>query len=252
MTETAILSVKNSRKQIQTILDGHDDRLIVLFNPASDSFPFPSSQHYAELKALYSAFSKDLLIILYVKLDYLIVPHSSGDDHSISDDVTTININKSLHALRQHLHKASSLGIPIACDVNDNITHNYFDDLLSLGISNSKLANSQSHTALISGLPFPVAFSVDKSDDLVPAVEAIDSAASSHRYFGISQEGLIAVSRTRGNSYGFVKLNFGDHENPESYGALPGMEKERGRPKVLVDCATHGKARLVMESNILT
>ncbi|KAF4945088.1 hypothetical protein FGADI_12202 [Fusarium gaditjirri] len=252
LTETATLTVRDSRKQIQAILDGLDDRFIVLLTPTSVSFPFPLSQDYAELKSLCSAFSKDLLIMLYMELEDLAVPHSDRGIHSTTDDITTCNINKSLHALRQHFHKASSLGIPIACDVNDNITHNYFDDLLSLGISNSKLASSQSHTALVSGLPFPVAFSVNKSDDLVPALEAIDSASSGHQYLGISQEGLIAISRTRGNSYGFVKLNASEHEHPESYGALPGMEKKRGRPMVLLDCATHGKTRLVINYHATT
>ncbi|CZR47904.1 putative 3-deoxy-D-arabino-heptulosonate 7-phosphate (DAHP) synthase isoenzyme [Fusarium proliferatum ET1] len=242
MTETATLTVQHSRKQIQAILDGHDDRFIVLLTPTSDSFPFPLSQDYTELKSLCSAFSKDLLIVLYSELDYLAVPHSNTGIHSTTDDVTTCNINKSLHALRQHFHKASSSGIPIACDVNDNIAHNYFDDLLSLGISNSKLASSQSHTALVSGLPFPVAFSVNKSDDLLPTLQAIDSASSGHQYLGISQEGLIAISKSRGNSYGFVKLNSNEHEHPEFYGTLPGMKNKTGRPKVLLDCAAHGVA----------
>ncbi|KAF5648092.1 phospho-2-dehydro-3-deoxyheptonate aldolase [Fusarium sp. NRRL 52700] len=252
MTETATLTVRNSRKQIQAILDGHDDRFIVLLTPSSNSFPFPLSQDYAELESICSAFSKDLLIMLYMELDYLAVPHSNRGIHNTTDNAATCNINKSLHALRQHFHKASSLGIPIACDVNDHITHSYFEDLLSLGISNSKLASSQSHTALVSGLPFPVAFSVDKSDDLVQTLEAIDSASSGHQYLGISQEGLIALSRTRGNSYGFVKLNFSEHEHPESYGALLGMEKNRRQTMVLLDCAAYGKAHLVINYHTMT
>lgn len=176
-----------------------------------------------------------------MKIDYPGTHASTYGKHEAYGNFSTQNINQKVRLMRQRLQDVASLGIPIACDINDSITYNYIADLISLGISDPTVSGSNSHAELVSGLSFPVAFGVDAEFGLSPVLNAIESASLGHHHFGISHEGLVAISRTRGNRYGLINLNTREDGLTRICTVEKAMENRGIRPVILLDCSVHGE-----------
>jgi 3-deoxy-7-phosphoheptulonate synthase len=63
---------------------------------------------------------------------------------------------------------------------------------------------------MASGLSTPVGFKNATDGDILPALNAIKSAAGPHSFLGINMQGRSAIVRTQGNPYGHIVLRGGD------------------------------------------
>ncbi len=97
---------------------------------------------------------------------------------------------------------------------------------------------------MASGLSMPVGFKNGTNGSLDVAINALKSAAYSHRFMGINKQGQVALIRTSGNPDGHVILRGGEQPNydAQSIAECEQALKAQGiDPAIVVDCS-HGNS----------
>ena len=90
----------------------------------------------------------------------------------------------------------------------------------------------------------PIGFKNGTNGGLGVAINALQSAAHSHRFMGINRQGQVALIKTSGNPDGHVILRGGKHPNYDSVNvALCEQElaKQNLEPGIVIDCS-HGNS----------
>ena len=156
----------------------------------------------------------------------------------------TFDINKGLFSARQLFANVTAIGLPIITEMLDTISPQYFDDLISVGAVGARTVESQLHRQLASGISCPVGFKNGTDGGTQVAVNAIQAAAESHHFIGVTKQGLAAIINTTGNEDGFIILRGGSggtNFDPASVAAAKAsLRKNRLREVVVIDCS-HGR-----------
>jgi 3-deoxy-7-phosphoheptulonate synthase len=141
---------------------------------------------------------------------------------------------------RELLLDIAEMGLPASTEALDPITPQYIGDLITWTAIGARTTESQTHREMASGLSTPVGFKNGTDGSLQVAINALQSAASSHSFLGIDQNGRSAVIRTRGNRYGHVVLRGGARPNYDSV-SISLAEQELAAAgisaKLMVDCS---------------
>jgi len=191
--------VAESRNTIRRILNGEDDRLLVIVGPCS-IHDIKSGLEYAKrLKELSERVSDKLFLVMRV---YFEKPRTTvgwkglimDPDLDGSDD-----ISKGLHMARHFLREVIALGVPTATELLDPITPQYIADLICWSAIGARTSESQTHRQMASGLSMPIGFKNTVSGDLVAAVNAIGSASKPQTFLGVSEQGVASAVSTSGN-----------------------------------------------------
>ena len=223
--------IYNSRKTIQNILDGKDNRLLVVVGPCSIHH-YDTAIEYAKL--LSELKFKNLFIVMRV---YFEKPRTSvGWKGFIYDpDLdNSNNINKGLTLARKLLEEITKLRIPIGVEFLDTITPQYLADLVSWGAIGARTTESQIHRQLASGLSMPIGFKNLTDGNIDKAINGIKSANNQHTFLGINIEGKVSVVETSGNKYSHLILRGGEKPNYDidTIINLPKLDK-----KIIIDCS---------------
>jgi 3-deoxy-7-phosphoheptulonate synthase len=224
--------INDSRITIQNILDGKDDRLLVIVGPCS-IHNYESAIEYASLlsKLKYD----NLFIVMRV---YFEKPRTSvGWKGFIYDpDLdNSNNINKGLTLARQLLEYITKLRVPIGVEFLDTITPQYLADLVSWGAIGARTTESQIHRQLASGLSMPIGFKNLTDGNIEKAINGIKSANNQHTFLGINEEGKVSVVETKGNNYSHLILRGGSNKSNydiDTISSLPKLDK-----KIIIDCS---------------
>ena len=98
---------------------------------------------------------------------------------------------------------------------------------------------------MASGLSMPVGFKNGTDGSLGTAINAMQAAASGHRFMGINRDGQVALLNTQGNPDGHVILRGGKQTNYDSV-SVTECENEMNAaglsPSLMVDCS-HANSR---------
>ena len=190
-----------------------------------------------------SKLSDDLCIIMRA---YLEKPRTTVGWKGLINDPDideTFRINKGLRVSRQLFCDLTGAGTPIASEMLDTISPQFFSDLISLGAIGARTTESQLHRELASGLSFPMGFKNGTDGSLGVAIDAVGAAASKHHFMGVTKQGLAAIIRTSGNEHGFVILRggtSGTNFDPESVKLTrEQLRKKKQREVMMIDCS-HG------------
>jgi 3-deoxy-7-phosphoheptulonate synthase len=224
--------IDKSRETIKNILDGKDNRLLVIVGPCS-IHNYNSAIEYASL--LSQLQFKNLFIIMRV---YFEKPRTSvGWKGFIYDpDLdNSNNINKGLTLARSLLEHITKLRIPIGVEFLDTITPQYLADLVSWGAIGARTTESQIHRQLASGLSMPIGFKNLTDGNIEKAINGIKSANNSHTFLGIDEKGKASIVETSGNKYSHLILRGGSDKpnyDIETISSLPKLDK-----KIIVDCS---------------
>ncbi|CAB1275844.1 3-deoxy-7-phosphoheptulonate synthase [Candidatus Nitrosacidococcus tergens] len=244
ITYEAATTVHQTRQEIQQILKGEDDRVIVIVGPCS-IHDAKSAWEYAErLKQLKTKLKDNLLVIMRV---YFEKPRSTVgwkgfiNDPHLND---SFQINEGLHLARKLLLDLASAGIPAATEFLDLISPQYVADLISWGAIGARTIESQVHRELASGLSCPVGFKNATNGSPDPAIAAILSASKPHHFLSVTREGHSAIVSTTGNSDCHLILRGGkapnyDRESIDS--TAKKLAKAGLVPQVMIDCS-HGNS----------
>ncbi|SCU96764.1 LAMI_0F07668g1_1 [Lachancea mirantina] len=241
-TEVCLNTVKRGRREACNIIDGTDDRVLVVVGPCSIHDLDQAQEYATRLKKLSDELSSDLCIIMRA---YLEKPRTTvGWKGLINDpDVdNTFNINKGIQAARQLFVNLTSAGVPIGSEMLDTISPQYLADLLSFGAIGARTTESQLHRELASGLSFPIGFKNGTDGTLGVAVDAVSAAAHSHRFMGVTKHGVAAITTTKGNEHCFVILRGGKKgTNYDAKSVAEAKAQLPGKCGLMVDCS-HGNS----------
>ena len=240
ITEKSSSCVFHAREQIQKVLHGEDDRLLVVVGPCSIHDPVAARDYANRLLALKNELEDDLLIVMRV---YFEKPRTTVGWKGLINDPNldgSFEINKGLRLARELLVDLNNMGIPAGTEYLDLISPQYVADLVSWGAIGARTTESQVHRELSSGLSCPVGFKNATDGGLQVAVDAIGSATRPHHFLSVTKEGKSAIFSTSGNPDCHVILRGGKDTNydPTSIEeACASLQKANLEPRVMVDCS---------------
>ena len=209
VTENASNTVFEARRQIIDILNGSDDRLVVVVGPCSIHDPVAGLDYARRLKALADEVADSIMLVMRV---YFEKPRTAtGWKGFINDPFMddSFRIDVGMERARKFLLDVCEIGLPTGTEALDPIAPQYYGDLITWTAIGARTTESQTHREMASGLSTPVGFKNATDGDLEVAVNAIISAANPHSFLGINSAGQSSITRTRGNAYGHVVLRGG-------------------------------------------
>lgn len=199
ITESASQTVLQARKEVQDILHGRDDRLLVIMGPCSIHDPKAALEYAERVKGLREKYAQDLLIIMRV---YFEKPRTTVGWKGLINDPDldgSFAIDKGLRLARRLLLDLNEMGVPAGVEFLDIVTPQYVADLVSWGAIGARTTESQVHRELASGLSCPVGFKNGTAGSVQIAVDAIRAANHSHVFLSLTQAGQAAIFTTTGN-----------------------------------------------------
>ena len=236
--EAAQALVEASRAAISRVLQGQDDRLVVVVGPCSIHDHDQAMDYARQLQAQAAALQGELLLVMRVYFEkprttvgwkgYINDPHLDG----------SFAINEGLAMARRLLLDILALGLPVATEFLDLLSPQFISDLVSWGAIGARTTESQSHRQLASGLSCPVGFKNGTDGGVKVASDAIQAAQASHAFMGMTKMGQAAIFETRGNQDCHVILRGGKQPNYSAadVDATCGLLDSAGlRPQVMID-----------------
>jgi 3-deoxy-7-phosphoheptulonate synthase len=235
-------AVVRGRGEVGNVLDGTDDRVLVVVGPCSVHDPAAALDYAGRLAELSRGLSNDLLIAMRV---YFEKPRTTTGWKGLINDPhldDSGDVNTGLRTARRLLLEVLDLGLPVGTEFLDPITPQYIADAVAWGAIGARTTESQTHRQLGSGLSMPVGFKNRTDGDVQVAVDAVRAAAAPHAFAGIDDNGAPAVLYTTGNPDGHVILRGGrGAPNHREEGVALALERLRaaGLPERLVIDASH-------------
>ena len=206
-------NILSSRKTVEDIFLGNDDRLIVIVGPCSIHDIKAAKEYALKLQSLQKEVEKSIYIIMRV---YFEKPRTTvGWKGLISDpDMdNTLDVEKGLRQGRELLVWLAEEGVPTGTEALNPITPQYLADLISWCAIGARTTESQTHREMSSGLSMPVGFKNGTDGNLTMAINAIKACSSKQSFLGINDKGQIATFKAKGNKSSHIILRGGIQPN---------------------------------------
>ncbi len=238
--------VVQGRSEIRAVLDGVDDRLLVVVGPCSVHDVAATLEYAQRLAHEAARLHSELAIAMRV---YFEKPRTTTGWKGLINDPHldgSGDVNEGLRMARGLLVQVLELGLPVGCEFLDPITPQYISDAVSWGAIGARTTESQIHRQLGSGLSMPVGFKNRTDGDVQVAVDAVRAAAVRHAFAGIDVDGTPAILYTRGNPDCHIILRGG--AQAPNYGSVPVGEalarlRAAGLPERIVIDVSHDNSR---------
>ena len=205
--------IADTRKRIQNILHGKDDRLLVIIGPCSIHDPQAAVEYARKLKAERDRHAKDLEVVMRV---YFEKPRTTVGWKGLINDPyldESFRINEGLRIARDLLVRINNEGVPAGSEFLDVISPQYIGDLISWGAIGARTTESQVHRELASGLSAPIGFKNGTDGNIRIALDAIQAARRGHHFLSVHKNGQVATVETNGNKDCHVILRGGKTPN---------------------------------------
>ena len=234
-------AVLRGREAIADILEGRDERLLVIAGPCSIHDERAALEYAGRLAALSAEVGERVCVAMRV---YFEKPRTTvGWKGMIYDpDLDgSFDIADGLARARRLLIAIAGMGLPAATEFLDPITPQYLADLIAWTAIGARTTESQTHRQMASGLSMPVGFKNGTDGNIQIAVDAMLAAREPHAFLGIDGDGHASTVLTKGNPHGHIVLrgaaagpNYGASDVRAVYGRL----EAAGLPRqALVDCS---------------
>ena len=205
--------VGDTRRNVRRILDGQDDRLLVVIGPCSIHDPAAALDYARRLKVQRDKYASTLEIVMRV---YFEKPRTTVGWKGLINDPyldQSFRIHEGLRIARQLLVDINRLGVPAGSEFLDVISPQYIGDLISWGAIGARTTESQVHRELASGLSAPIGFKNGTDGNLKIATDAIQAASRAHHFLSVHKNGQVAIVQTKGNKDCHVILRGGKSPN---------------------------------------
>ena len=237
--------IQAHRQTVRDILNGTDDRLLVITGPCSLHDPKVALEYGHRLSELSRQLDDKVFLVMraYVEKPRTTVgwkgmlydPHLDG-----SNDIGT-GLNVSRHLLLD----LARLGLPLATELLHPMAADYLGDLLSWAAIGARTTESQIHREMVSGLPMPVGFKNGTDGSIDVASDAMGAAEHPHTHLGTDDNGHSALLQTAGNPDTHLVLR-GGHQGPNYDAdsirtAVDALQAKGRNPRLIVDCS-HGNS----------
>ena len=237
--------VDRGRDQVRAIMDGVDDRLLVIVGPCSIHDPKAGLEYARRLVSQAEKHKEDLLIVMRT---YFEKPRTTIGWKGLINDPHldgSHDIAAGLRAARGFLKQVTALGLPTATEFLEPISPQYMADLVSWGAIGARTTESQIHRQLASGLSMPIGFKNGTDGDLQVAIDACGASAAEQAFLGIDDDGRAALVATSGNPDTHVILRGGrkgPNYSADDVAAASAKLAAKGlNPRLIVD-ASHANS----------
>ena len=251
-SDAAAVTTLKAREQIQDILQGEDDRLLVICGPCSIHDVDAAIDYGGRLLRVKQKHENELVLVMRV---YFEKPRTTVGWKGLINDPDldqSFDINKGLHLARKLLLDLNEMGMPAGTEYLDLITPQYLADLISWGAIGARTTESQLHRELTSGLSCPVGLKNGTNGNLDIAVDAIRAAARPHRFLSLTKHGQSSIYTTTGNPYCHIILRGGREPNFDAKNVELACEKLNLAgliPQVMIDFS-HANSRKIPENQL--
>jgi len=244
LSEQTAQFILDSRHKVEQVINGEDDRILVVVGPCSIHDTEAAIDYAKKLKVLADKYQDDLLIIMRV---YFEKPRTTvGWKGLISDpDLDkSFHVAKGLRLARSLLLEINNIGLPAGTEFLDMVTGQYISDLISWGAIGARTTESQVHRELASALSCPVGFKNGTDGNVKIAVDAIKASSVPHVLYSPDKKGQMCIYRTHGNPYAHVILrggkvpNYSEQDIQKTKEILSSSSVEH---PIMVDCS-HGNS----------
>ena len=236
-----IRTVAASRATARAILNGEDDRLLVIVGPCSIHDAVAALDYARRLADLSAEVSDRYFIVMRV---YFEKPRTTIGWKGLINDPhldDSCDVAHGISVARKLLLDILDLGLPAGTEFLDPIIPQYIADLISWAAIGARTTESQTHRELASGLSMPVGFKNGTDGSIQTALDAMKSSNAPHSFLGIDQDGATSIIKTSGNPDSHLVLRGG--RSGGNYGAehvaaaSAGLQKSGLHPAVMVDCS---------------
>jgi 3-deoxy-7-phosphoheptulonate synthase len=243
LTERGAVAVRRARREVTRIIDGQDDRLLVIVGPCSIHDPVAGHDYASRLRRIRDRLAPDLLIVMRA---YFEKPRTTIGWKGLINDPgrdSSFAVNQGLRLARKFLLDLAEIGMPAGCEFLDPISWQFTADLVAWGAIGARTSESQVHRELASGLPVPVGFKNGTEANVQIAIDAVRTAAHPHCCLGMTEHGQAAIVSTPGNPACHIVLRGGtsgpNHDAISVANALTTLVKSGLPPRLMID-TSHG------------
>ncbi|WP_139411248.1 3-deoxy-7-phosphoheptulonate synthase [Aeromonas veronii] len=237
--------IARSRQQARHILQGEDDRLLLVIGPCSIHDPEAARDYGGRLAELQGQYGEQLQLVMRTYFEkprttlgwkgFIFDPDLDGSDQ----------LEKGLTQARELLLALGQEGLACATEFLDLTSMLYLGDLISWGAIGARTTESQLHRQLASALPCPIGFKNGTDGNIRIAVEAILASRAAHLYTQPSGDGQLALVRSHGNPDCHLILRGGRQPNYSSHHVAEAGEllcQHHLSPRLMIDCS-HGNSQ---------
>ena len=237
--------VSGHRLDIERIIDGADERMLIILGPCSIHDPQAGLEFARRLAGLAEDVKDRILIAMRV---YFEKPRTTVGWKGYINDPNlngTYDVKKGMAKAREFLLDVCKVGLPAATEFLEPFTPQYLGDLVAWGAIGARTTESQIHRLIASGLSMPMGFKNGTGGTVQIAVDAIVAARSEHVFLGIDDDGVASIVKTAGNPAGHLILRGGktgpNYDARSVASAQRTLEKSDLKPNLIVDCS-HGNS----------
>lgn len=237
--------INEKRKEISQILNGSDNRLLVIIGPCSIHDPQAGLEYAQKLANIQEKYRNELLIVMRTYFEKprtrigwkgLIVDPELNNSH---------NMNKGLLVARQFLKEVIELKLATATEFLDTTVYPYISDLICWGAIGARTTESQTHRQMASGIPCPVGFKNGTDGNINIAIDAIHTAKAPHLTSVTGVGNTPMAIMTKGNPDGHIILRGGkkpNYTNNHVCEVTKQLEANELLPRIIIDCS-HGNSK---------
>ena len=241
INDETISLVRKGRETLNNILNGSDNRFLVIVGPCSIHDIKAGTEYAKKLKILSDELSSKMVVVMRV---YFEKPRTTvGWKGMIYDpDLNgSFDIESGLLKARAFLKDVSDLGLLCATEFVDPITPQYIADFISWAAIGARTAESQTHRQMASGLSMPVGFKNGTGGSVQLAVDAIVSSNSKHGFLGVDSDGKASMIMTKGNPNSHLVLRGGasgpNYDTDSVKKSIELLEKANVNNNLIIDCS---------------
>lgn len=211
LTDEVAEHITHSRLQIERILTGQDQRLLMIVGPCSIHDTNAALDYASRLNELQKQYKNELFIVMRT---YFEKPRTVIGWKGLITDPNldgSYALETGLSKARELLLNINKLGLATATEFLDMITGQYISDLISWGAIGARTTESQIHREMASALSCPVGFKNGTNGNIQIAIDAIRAAQAQHYFYSPNKMGQMTVYQTNGNPFGHLILRGGDN-----------------------------------------
>ncbi len=209
ISERAEETVIKGRKNIENILAGKDNRIVLVVGPCS-IHDLDSALEYAKKLNEIRKKVEDRMVV--VMRTYFEKPRTTvGWKGYVYDPFLngSYEFEEGVFRARKSLLEINEMGLPTGTEVLVPFVIEYYSDLISWSSIGARTAQSQTHRELASGLPMPVGFKNATDGNVEVALDGISFAKTEQSFLKVNKDGKVGVARTKGNPYCHIILRGG-------------------------------------------
>lgn len=239
-------TVIQARQDVISILNHHDDRLLVIVGPCSIHDSLSALEYANRLKKQIQQHEKNLCIVMRAYIEK--ARTSVGWKGLINDPHLdgSCSLNSGLHKARSLLLSINEIGVPTASELLNPFLSPYFSDIFAWAAIGARTTESQLHREFASGFSFPIGFKNNTSGNIPVAIDAVKTANQMHHFLGLNLSGKATIIETQGNVNCHVILRGSyqdtNYDDTTIQHTVVTLQQNKVIHRVMVDCS-HGNCQ---------